>query len=336
MKKGILLLLALTVSLVVAPTGGLAEEKLAQTGFQFLSVGTNARATGMGEAFTAIEGGSSSLFYNPAGMSRQTGLLDFSFSQADWIADIKYMAGSLSFNPQHGRFGVIGVSFLTVDYGAFIGTIVDPFEPDGYQDTGTFSPGAFSFGIGYSNQLTDRFSVGGQIKYVRQDLGKMIRPIDRGESSVATDEKGYEQDVVAFDFGTLYNTGWKSFAFGMTVRNFADKIRYEQESFELPLTFKIGFSINVMDFWPQLRENHSVLVAIDAVHPRSYPEYLNIGAEYKIMKILALRGGFVTGQDVYDYSMGVGINAFGVSIDYSYMPFDVFDDIHRFSVQINY
>lgn len=51
-------------------SSALSQDKLAQTGMQFLSVGTDARAVAMGEAFTTIEGRSSSLFYNPACMAR--------------------------------------------------------------------------------------------------------------------------------------------------------------------------------------------------------------------------------------------------------------------------
>ena len=47
-----------------------AEEKRAQTGFQFLSVGQDARAVAMGNAYTTMEGISNALFYNPAGIAR--------------------------------------------------------------------------------------------------------------------------------------------------------------------------------------------------------------------------------------------------------------------------
>ena len=55
-----------------------AEEKLAQSGFQFLSVGQDARAVAMGNAYTTKEGISNALFYNPAGIARTNSMLDIS------------------------------------------------------------------------------------------------------------------------------------------------------------------------------------------------------------------------------------------------------------------
>jgi hypothetical protein len=55
-------------------TNGLAQDnqKLAQSGFQFLSVVSDARAAAMAEAMTSLEIGSSALFFNPAGMADMT------------------------------------------------------------------------------------------------------------------------------------------------------------------------------------------------------------------------------------------------------------------------
>ena len=46
-----------------------ADRKLAQTGMKFLSTSLDARVTALGEAFTAAEGYSTMMFYNPAGMA---------------------------------------------------------------------------------------------------------------------------------------------------------------------------------------------------------------------------------------------------------------------------
>jgi hypothetical protein len=72
-----------------------AQVKLAQTGFQYLSVGQDARAVGMGEAYTCIEGVSSGMFYNPASLTGFDGMIDVSGNYFTWIADIKYMSFTL-------------------------------------------------------------------------------------------------------------------------------------------------------------------------------------------------------------------------------------------------
>ncbi len=49
------------------------------------------------------------------------------------------------------------------------------------------------------------------------------------------------------------------------------------------------------------------------------------------MDLLALRFGYVSGQDDYGFTAGFGIKTYTVAIDYSYTPFDVFKDVHRVS-----
>ena len=56
------------------------NKKLAQTGFQFLSVNSDARGGGMADAMTSSHNNSVSMFFNPAGLSRQ---FEFSESKAD-------------------------------------------------------------------------------------------------------------------------------------------------------------------------------------------------------------------------------------------------------------
>ncbi len=314
------------------------KEKLAQTGFQFLSVGTSARATALGEAYTTYEGHSEALFYNPAGLARMNSMFGVAFNQMNWIADIKYYSGSLSLNFEDGKYGVFGLSFLSIDYGKFYWTQVADNE-SGYRDIGAdwAKPSAFAIGLGYAKELSDKFSVGGQIKYVKQKLGTSIVPIYEGFNKlVGTEEQDYAVGVLAFDFGTLYKTGFKSLVFGMSIRNFSQEVKFEREGFQLPLTFKIGISFNMIDFFPEMEENHSFVISFDAAHPRSHAEYISIGGEYTFMNMFAIRGGYVTGQDLFSYSVGFGVRTFGFQFDYAFTPFDVFNNVHRFSVGFAY
>lgn len=332
MKRMIIFAVSVLLVLGTLSGEGLAQKKLAQTGAQFLSVGTDARATAMGEAYTTVEGSATALFYNPAGMARLGKVVELSASQMDWIADIKYVAGAVGLRPFGGRYGMVGVSVMSIDYGDLDGTVVSDNE-QGFLDTGKFGPSSYAIGVGYANDLTDRFAVGGQVKLVHQDLGNAVIPLNN-EPPYVTEEKSYNQSVFAFDFGTLYKTGFKSLAFGMCVRNFSREVKYEREGFQLPLTFKVGFSMDVLDFFPSMAKTHSLLLSVDAAHPRDFPEYLNVGAEYKLMDMLSLRTGYVTGQDDYGMTAGFGVDtSYGVVIDYSYMPFDVFNNVHRFTVR---
>ena len=326
MKKIFLLLLAPVFIGMMAVPGAISQVKLAQTGFQYLSVGADARPTGMGDAFTTVEGSSGALFYNPAGMARLPHFVDVMANQTQWIAGINHFAVSGAISPANGRYGVFGISVVSVDYGDLQGTMVWS-NSAGYVDTEVFSPNAIAVGVGYARSLTDKFSVGAQVKFVAQSLGKSVIPDDEVRKNVAS--------VAAFDFGTIYRTGFRSLAFGMSVRNFSKEIKFEKEGFQLPLTFKIGLAVNAFDFFAKNLENQSLLVVIDAVHPRSYSEYLNIGGEYRFGDFFSARAGYISAQDDYGFTFGFGVQVFGFAFDYSYTPFGVFNDVQRFTLRFS-
>ncbi len=326
-------LCAILISAAVPLDRSIAQPKLGQTGFQFLSVGVDARASALADAYSTVEGTSASLFYNPAGLARINGTIDLSVNQHKWIADIQYISGSAAFSIAGGRYGVIGVSYLSVDYGEFLGTRLADNE-QGFIDLGSFQPTAVMFGIGYGRSLSENFSIGGQIKYVRQSLG--VSMVVTSVDPLETEEKDYAEGVFAFDFGTRYATGYKSLVFGMSVRNFSQEIKYEREGFQLPLTFKFGISMNAFDWFENVPNTHRLLVSIDAVHPRSGPEFISVGGEYVFMNTLAVRGGFNTNDinDAKGFTTGFGIYGFGAGIDYAYSTFDIFADVHRLSLRL--
>lgn len=152
-----------------------AQTKLAQTGFQFLSVGQSARAVALGEAYTTISGTANDVFYNPAGLATIHHTVDVSVNLFNWIADIRHASMAATFTPANGEYGVFGISFQSVDYGDLEGTMVWN-NAQGYVETGTFNPRATAVGLSYARALTDRFSVGGHIKLVGQYLGNSSLP----------------------------------------------------------------------------------------------------------------------------------------------------------------
>jgi hypothetical protein len=343
MKRFVIVLMSIVFAEGLFVPAAYSQQKLAQTGFQFLSVGLDARATGMGEAFTTIEGSSAAMFYNPAGIAGIGSFIDISANQLTWLADIKYLSGSMAIAPFEGKYGVIGVSLLNVNYGKFNFTRVANND-QGYEDiAGWPTPTAYMVGLGYGRSLSDKFSVGGEVKYAYQSLGKSMVPVYTqiiGSSGAAQTDttfevRDYSLSVLAFDFGTIYKTGLKSLTFGMSISNFSREIQYVRESFQLPLTFKMGISMNLADLMPSMAEANAFFLSVDAVHPRSYGEYLNIGGEYVFMKTIALRVGYITNHPDYGLTAGLGFQKFGIAVDYSYVPQKVFNDIHRFSVRFS-
>lgn len=319
------------------------QQKLAQTGMKFLNVSLDARASAFGDAITSLENNSSAMFYNPAGMAWLKGIADVSLGNTKFIADFNYYNASVAFAPFDGDYGTFGLSFVSVDYGDFFGTVRANNE-QGFLDVGTFSPTAISFGFGYAKALSEKFAVGGNVKYVRQSLGLsvvgnvVVNPMTNNYASGTTEEN--KLDVLAFDFGVIYKTGYKSLNIGMSVRNFAREVKYKQEGFQLPLIFQIGASFNFSDLIHVDKEMHSFLLSVDANHPRDYLEQIIIGAEYTFMNLISLRAGYSTPNDERNFSAGVGLKkdiaGLDLGVDYSYTPFGIFNSVHRVSINFAY
>jgi hypothetical protein len=342
MKKlsTILLLTLLVVSLLSESSKAQENEKLAQTGFKFLSVISDARGAAMAEAMTSLQIGSSALFFNPAGMADMSTFFDLSGSTNKWIADINHTAFSLAINPLNGNYGVFGFSAQQVDYGDFYGTVVNRANPQGYDDTGIFSLNALALGVGYAKKISDRFSIGGQIKWIRQDLGESTIPVNirvnpsNEDIRIAdTSTTSNKMSPLVFDFGTQFRTGIKSLVFGMSVRNFSKEVKYVDEGIQAPMVFTLGISMNVMDLLEKLPFEQSLFVSMDASHYRDHPEQIKVGLEYKLMDMFALRGGYVSNNDQNDFTYGIGVAKYGFSFDYSYTPFGIFNNVQRITVR---
>jgi hypothetical protein len=313
-------------------------DKRAQTGFKFLSVSLDARAAAMGDALTAIDNqGATAMMYNPAAMARMDHKIDVTFGQVQWIADITYNMGAAAFKTRYGTFGV---NLASVDYGEFIGTIREPSLESNYVETGMFSPSALAIGIGYAYAISDKFAIGAGAKYAQQDLTSAL--ISRADNENGTPEvhADFKENTMAFDFGIQYRTGFKSLNFAMSVRNFAQEVKYVQQSFELPLTFNVGLSMDVADFTSLNKEVHSFVVSFDTDKPRDFDSRARFGGEYTFMNLVHLRAGYVTPTDEQGIALGAGLSkdlgSLGFALDYAYTDFGLFDKVNRISAHLSF
>lgn len=332
MKKltAFLMILILSIFFLI-PIQSFAVKKLGQTGFKFLDIAVGARAAGMAESFIMVGDDANALFYNPAGISKLHHKFDVFGSRTYWVADIYYNTAGLVLNL--GLFGNIGISVISSDYGEIIGTRVAGTE-QGYEETGNIEPGALAVGFAYARELTDKFAVGGLVKYASQNLGSNLF----ADSSIVKNEvTGF-----AFDFGTIFYPGFKSFRLGMTITNFSPQLKYQETGFQLPLTFKIGIAMDILDFFGE-HPNNTFLLAIDAIHPRDYTERLHIGAEYWFKDMFAVRAGYKLNYDEEGLTAGIGFKTppisrmdWSVKIDYAYGNLGVFDSVNRFSIGISF
>ncbi len=316
-----------------------AQDKRAQTSMKFLSVSPSARASAMSDAVTSVNMGAYSPFYNPATLALVEDKVSVTAGVVQWIADISHNSASIIYKPGNSNIGVFGLNATSVDYGDIIATVRDndPNNPLGYLDNGLVNPTAITIGLSYANAITDKFSVGANFKYAYEDLTSAPVNTD-GNGGYITES--YSAGVGVLDFGAFYKTGFKSLNFAFALRNFSQEVSFAEEEQELPLTFKIGISMNVLDLADIDPETHSLLVAIDTNRPRDYDEQIFIGTEYTFMNRFILRGGYGFPKDEEKLSFGFGViqplKKVNLSIDYSYTQFGVFGEVNRFSAQIGF
>lgn len=331
MKINMLFVKSVTI-LILSTTISFGQmKKVAQAGMEFLEIGMSARAVGMGETYVAAGHDINSIFWNPAGMAYITEP-QVSYTFVNWIADIQKQG--IAAAAEFGDLGVFGVSVVWMDYGDIYATSVD-FDPSnefGYQGGKRFggqkiNVSEIAAGIAYGLSLTDKFSIGGQIKYVFQDLGDS-RVFKNGSEEITQNSLG----VVAMDFGTLYYVGYKDLRLAVSVRNFSKDVKYEVETIQLPLSYHFGVAMDLFSLF-DFGESHKFTASIEAIHPRAFTERIHTGFEYVYNNTITLRGGYKFNYDEGGLTGGVGLRAeSGLSFDYGYTAFGVFGAVHRISV----
>jgi len=311
---------------------GVSTKKTGQATMTFLQVSLSPRASSLGNAYSAVGTGAEAIFYNPAAVTEFDGNIQAFVTNTRFIADINHIAGALAF--QLGRAGTMGLSFQSVDYGEIIHTSIltqGSFQtnPQGYVEHGTLdNVGAYAVGATYARQITQKFSIGGNVRYVGQNLGT-AEPTD-------TTSLEFGKNKFVYDMGVKFNTGFKSFQFGMSMRNFATAVQFQEISNQLPLTFALGGSVDLMDFVDESMENQSLLLTVEFTHPNNYAERTMAGVEYTFMQMFSIRAGYRNNSDVTDFHAGFGVSpeiaGKEISIDYSYsQSIEYFDAITRIS-----
>lgn len=318
----------------------MATTKSGTTAAQFLKIGINARTMGMGESAVANSTGLSALQYNPACLSRFN-TQEITFSQSNWLVNTDFINFSASMN--FNQFGIVGIHVTHLDYGdEKVRTINEPTGNGEYWDAQDLN-----IGLTYSKNLTDRFSIGGQVKYISQQIWHMT------------------SSTIAMDIGALFITPFKDVRLGMSITNFGGKMMlegrdvrffddpdetiygnndqipsmYELNRWPIPLTFRVGIAGELID-------SHGIkwTLSADALHPSDNSEYLDVGTELALFRKLFLRAGIRTlfAEDQEGgASLGIGIKqaftpSLKIKVDYAWIDYGVFEYINMLSVSLVY
>jgi hypothetical protein len=330
----------LIVVILAAGADSLAQQssKSGTTVAQFLKIGVGPRAVGMGSAFAATADDISSVYWNPAGLSSNLSN-EALFTKTNWIADVGVNFAAVASHLE--GFGTIAVSFTSINSidGMMVRTVEQP-EGTGEQ----FDAGGFSIGLSYARPLTDNFSMGFNVKYIRENIWH--------ESATG----------FAIDAGALYRIDvLNELRLGATISNFGSKMRMDGrdiqeikqvgnsgtgnlintkvilEEWDLPLLFRVGVAVDAVKM-----EDHRLTVEVNAVHPNDHTEYLNTGMEYSWNEIVFLRAGYASlfeENTEKGLSLGIGVNyrivgSFKVLFDFAYQDFGRLESFTTWSIGV--
>jgi opacity protein-like surface antigen len=341
MKKTLLFLSLSVLILAIFPVQSQEVTKVGTTAAGFLNIDVGARAIGMGSAFVAVADDATAMFWNPAGIARleRTQAL---FCHTRWIADVSFDYAAISLPV--GNLGTVGLNatFLTMD--EMEKTTV--FEPNGTGEM--FDAGSYAFGLAYGRMLTDRFSIGFNVKYIHE---KIYHSAANG---------------AAFDVGTMFDTQFNGIKIAMSIANYGAKMSMSgrdmliqadidplingnnkninanltTDKFDLPLMFRVGLSMDVL----KGRGNSNLIISADALHPNDDTESANVGGEYIFNNMFALRAGYNSlfardSEEGLSFGAGLQYKMVGsttLHLDYAYQDFGVLNEVQMFNVGLTF
>ncbi|OGR41909.1 MAG: hypothetical protein A2X35_11410 [Elusimicrobia bacterium GWA2_61_42] len=306
--KSFLLVAAL---LAQAPLLNAAQSPAAQ----FLSLGFGARALGMGEAFTAVADDISCVYYNPAGLAAGAADRQLAFSHAWHVQDTAVSQAGLMRRPY-------AASLTYFSAGDLEG------RDDNAAPTGNFTARDLAFGL---------------------SRGLTLGPLAAGVTGKVISQRIKSSGSTSFaaDLGLLYRFEGTPYSLGAALLNFGTKVKFEEESFPLPLKLKVGAAAAFTS---------RLLLAVDGEFPDYGPAAARLGAEYRGVEGIALRFGYrtasssqrdailgrdfgdaVSGVDaMYGFFAGVGFEYSGFNLDYALLPYGDLGSAHRFSLGLKF
>ncbi len=314
--------------------------KTGTTAAKFLSIGIGPRANAMGSAYSAVSSDVSSMYWNPSGIANLNEVQTI-FTYTKMFADlnVNYLGIAIPF----GDLGTFGLNVTAFNVGEM--DVTTEYFPEGTGER--FNAASYAFGFSYARFITQDFTIGVNVKYIREDI-------------FYSSAQGFGVDI-----GTIFNTPFYGIKFASSITNYGTKMKiegedllirhdsdpqragnnetldayYKTDEFELPLRLQIGLS---REF--QFLNNQKLTLAIDAVHPNDNYQWVNVGGELSLFdNLFNMRAGY-KGLFLKDnqegLTLGFGLKykteLFRISVDYSYQKFKYLNNIHSFGIIIGF
>jgi len=305
----------------------------------------------MGQAYVAVVNDVSALFWNPAALvnseSNPSIVRDTAanfdqlayrgqaiFSHTEWLVGVKHeFFGASYFLTTNDALGIAVTSLHTDDM-----PITTETQPTG---TGNyFTYGDVAVAGTYSRKMTDQFSFGATVRYVRETIDVL------------------HMDGVLVDLGTFYYLGLGTSRFAVVVSNFGANVHptgsvtredgttvNNFQAFSPPTMFRLGYAVE-----PWLDQENRLTMSIQLNHPNDNAENIGLAAEYAYDRMFFVRVGVkrTVGESLFgastssaeDFAAGAGVlvplGVTDASLDYSFSNYNDLGAVHRITVAVTY
>jgi len=318
-------------------------------GAKFLQINTTTRGSANGGTLVSRPGLIDALSYNPATAATLTGS-NYIIHHSNYFVGMSFDYMSIAYNMP--SVGTISMGLL----GLLSGDIEETTELDPLGTGRTFTANDFAGFLSFARSITDKFSGGGTIKYVMQNIDKLTA------------------SGLAFDMGAIYKVGiFYDLTIGFSIRNFGGDMNYAgenlqekiklsdnifeeedvrievvSEKYSLPISFDLGSSVTM-----PVRGKDELISSIAVHNIADRAEFLSIGFEYSLGELMYfvlghgnLKGMFNNNAtemklngNMRGFTGGFGINLRPVFntrswFSYSFEDHKYFAPIHSFEITL--
>ena len=320
-------------------------------GAKFLQINATTRGSANGGTLVARPGLIDALSYNPATAATLTGANTI-IHHSNYFVGMSFDYMSFAYNMP--AIGTISMGLL----GLLSGDIEETTELQPLGTGRTFTANDFAGFLSFARSMTDKFSGGGTIKYVMQNIDKLTA------------------SGIVFDMGAIYNVGlFYDLTIGFSIRNFGGDMNYKgenlqekiklsdnifeeedvrievvSEKYSLPISFDLGSSVTI-----PVRGKDKLISSVAVHNIADQAEFLSIGLEYNLGELMyfVLGHGNLNGMfnnnatelelngNMRGFTGGFGVNLRPVFntrswLSYSFEDHKYFAPIHSFEITLTF
>jgi hypothetical protein len=291
-----------TAALISLMSPAEAAVGVGTTGADFLNVGVGARQLAMGGAFSAVDtqADANAVNWNPAALAlikKQDVTLSYnSLFQDENQGFLGYAA------PLKNNWGVVaaGLNYLSISN-------IQARAGDTESADSTFGNDNYALNLSYGASLGENLSLGASAKFIHEQFFTL------------------SESAGALDFGALYKTPIENLTAGASLHNLGTNIGPDK----LPLNAQGGGAYKLF--------NQTLVLATDIDWlALDRTVYANVGGEYWLNHMLAVRAGYQFGHGAdqlqssfVGMGVGFGINIHDFTVDYAFLPYGNLGDTHR-------